>query len=110
MRAIPARNLGTRKGMNGLPVGFLFLLFGEYKLASPVFAHAGFPQYLQGYIHNEAVSFYRPFLARIIQPHTVFFGYAVGVLELWIAVSMIAGVMFTRAVVVLSGMALRGMR
>jgi uncharacterized membrane protein YphA (DoxX/SURF4 family) len=74
-----------------IATGFLFLLFGEYKLASPVFAHAGFPQYLQGYIHNEAVSFYRPFLARIIQPHTVFFGYAVGVLELWIAVSMIAG-------------------
>jgi uncharacterized membrane protein YphA (DoxX/SURF4 family) len=74
-----------------IATGFLFLLFGEYKLASPGFAHAGFPQYLQGYIQNEAVSFYRPFLAHIIQPHTVFFGYAVGVLELWIAVSMITG-------------------
>jgi uncharacterized membrane protein YphA (DoxX/SURF4 family) len=74
-----------------IATGFLFLLFGEYKLASPGFAHAGFPQYLQGYIQNQAVSFYRPFLAHIIQPHTVFFGYAVGVLELWIAVSMLTG-------------------
>ena len=71
--------------------GFLFFLFGEYKVASPVFAHAGFPQYLQGYINTEAVSFYRPFLAHVIQPHTVFFGYMVGILELWIAVSLILG-------------------
>jgi uncharacterized membrane protein YphA (DoxX/SURF4 family) len=74
-----------------IATGFLFLLFGEYKVASSAFAHAAFPQALQGYIQNDAVSFYRPFLAHIVQPHTVFFGYAVGVLELWIAVSMIAG-------------------
>src|SRR5207302_1201421 len=74
-----------------MATGFLFLLFGEYKVASSDFAHSGFPKYLQGYIQGEAVSFYRPFLAHVVQPHTVFFGYAVGVLELWIAVSMIAG-------------------
>ena len=74
-----------------IATGFLFLLFGEYKVASPDFAHSGFPKYLQGYIQGEAVSFYRPFLAHVVQPHTVFFGYAVGALELWIAVSMIAG-------------------
>jgi len=74
-----------------IATGFLFLLFGEYKVASSDFAHSGFPKYLQGYIQGEAVSFYRPFLANVVQPHTVFFGYAVGVVELWIAVSMIAG-------------------
>jgi len=74
-----------------IATGFLFVLFGEYKIASPAFAHTAFPQYLQGYIQNDAVSFYRPLLAHVVQPHTVFFGYAVGVLELWIAVSMIAG-------------------
>src|ERR1700746_1791165 len=70
--------------------GILFLLFGEYKVASPAFAHAGFPQYLQGYVQGSAVTFYRPILA-LLQPHAVFFGYLVGVVELAIAASMILG-------------------
>ena len=74
-----------------IATGLLFFLFGEYKVASPVFAHAGFPQYLQGYVNTDAVSFYRPFLVHVIQPHTVFFGYVVGILELWIAASLILG-------------------
>ena len=75
-----------------IATGFLFLLFGEYKVASPEFAYTSFAKYLQSYIQNDAISFYRSFLAHVVQPHTVFFGYAVGVLELWIAVSMITGV------------------
>jgi uncharacterized membrane protein YphA (DoxX/SURF4 family) len=74
-----------------IATGFLFLLFGEYKVASPAFAHADFQKYLQGYIQTEAVSFYRPFLAHVVWPHAVFFGYFVGALELWIALSLIAG-------------------
>jgi uncharacterized membrane protein YphA (DoxX/SURF4 family) len=70
--------------------GGLFLLFGEYKVATPDFAHAGFPHYLQGYVGGSAVSFYRPVLALLI-PHVVFFGYMVGVVELVIALSMILG-------------------
>jgi uncharacterized membrane protein YphA (DoxX/SURF4 family) len=71
--------------------GFLFFLFGEYKVASPEFAHRGFPQYLQGYIHGDALSFYRPLLAHVVLPHAVFFGYVVGVVELLIAVSLLLG-------------------
>ncbi len=71
--------------------GFLFLLFGEYKVATPAFAHAGFQQYLQGYIQTEAVSFYRPFLSHVVLPHAIFFGYVVGILELWIAASLLLG-------------------
>ena len=74
-----------------IATGFLFLLFGEYKIASPAFAHGGFQKYLEGYIHGEAVSFYRPFLEHVVLPHGVFFGYMVGVLELAIAVSLIGG-------------------
>jgi uncharacterized membrane protein YphA (DoxX/SURF4 family) len=70
--------------------GVLFLLFGEYKVASPAFAHTGFPQYLQGYVHGSAVSFYRPVLALLI-PHVVLFGYVVGIVELAIAASLILG-------------------
>lgn len=74
-----------------ISTGFLFLLFGEYKVAGPAFAHGGFQQYLQGYIQGDAVSYYRPFLAHVILPHAVFFGYAVGVLELFIAFSLLLG-------------------
>ncbi len=69
----------------------LFLLFGEYKLAGPGFAHGGFQGYLQGYINGSAVSFYRPFLARLVLPHAVSMGYVVGLLETFIGLSLFLG-------------------
>ncbi len=69
----------------------LFLLFGEYKVAGPAFAHGGFQAYLQEYISNSAVSFYRPVLATVVLPHAVFFGYVVGVVELAIGISLLIG-------------------
>ena len=71
--------------------GVLFLLFGEYKVADPGFAHGGFQQYLQGYMGGDAVAFYRPFLAHVVMPYAVFFGYFVGVLELCIGLSLVLG-------------------
>jgi uncharacterized membrane protein YphA (DoxX/SURF4 family) len=68
-----------------------FLLFGEYKLAGPGFAHGGFQTYLQGYINGEAVSFYRPFLAHVVLPHAIGLGYVVGVLETFIGLSLLVG-------------------
>jgi thiosulfate dehydrogenase (quinone) large subunit len=68
-----------------------FLLFGEYKLTGPEFAHGGLQTYLQDYIANGAVSFYRPFLAGVVLPHAVFFGYLVGVVELLIGISLLVG-------------------
>ncbi len=68
-----------------------FLLFGEYKVAGPGFAHGGFQTYLQEYIEHTAVSFYRPVLAGLFLPHAVFFGYGVGVVELLIGVSLLIG-------------------
>ena len=68
-----------------------FLLFGEYKVAGPDFAHGAFQAYVQDYIANSAVSFYRPVLAGLVLPHTVFFGYVVGVLELLIGLSLLLG-------------------
>lgn len=72
-------------------VSLFFLLFGEYKVAGPGFAHGAFQTYLQGYIANSAVGFYRPILERVMLPHAVFFGYAVGVVELLIGVSLLLG-------------------
>ena len=68
-----------------------FLLFGEYKVAGPAFAHGGFQSYLQDYIANGAVSFYRPVLSGLFLPHAVFFGYVVGVVELLIGTSFLLG-------------------
>ena len=68
-----------------------FLLFGEYKVAGSGFSHGGFQSYLQDYIANGAVSFYRPVLSGLILPHAVFFGYVVGVVELLIGISFLLG-------------------
>ena len=68
-----------------------FLLFGEYKLVGPGFARGAFQNYLQDYIANTAVGFYRPVLADVVLPHAVFFGYAVGVIELIIGISLLLG-------------------
>jgi len=68
-----------------------FLLFGEYKVAGPGFAHGAFENYLKDYIANSAVSFYRPVLSGLILPHAVFFGYVVGAVELLIGLSLLLG-------------------
>jgi thiosulfate dehydrogenase (quinone) large subunit len=78
-----------------------FLLFGEYKIAGPPFAHGGFQSYLQDYIANSAVGFYGPVLAQVILPHAVFFGYVVGALELLIGVSLLIG-LWVRAASILA--------
>ena len=101
---MPEKSLAQKTiSLARIATGILFLLFGEYKVATPAFAHANFQQYLQGYIEAEAVSFYRPLLARVVSPHAVFFGYAVGVFELWIALSLIAG-LFVRLSSILGGL------
>ena len=68
-----------------------FLLFGEYKVAGSEFAHSGFQTYLQDYISNSAVSFYRPVLSGLVLPHAVFFGYVVGSVELLIGIALLIG-------------------
>ncbi len=77
-----------------------FLLFGEYKLASPGFAHGGFQGFLHDYIASTAVAFYRPVLSGIVSPHAVFFGYTVGVLELLIGICLLLGLWVRPAAVV----------
>jgi uncharacterized membrane protein YphA (DoxX/SURF4 family) len=74
-----------------ISTAIFFLLFGEYKVADGGFAHGGFQGYLQGYIGGEAVGFYKPVLAHLILPHAVFFGYLVGVIELFVGVSLLVG-------------------
>jgi len=77
-----------------------FLLFGEYKVAGPGFAHGGFQTYLRDYIATTAVSFYRPVLVHIVLPHAVFFGYVVGIIELFIGICLLLGLCVRPACVV----------
>ena len=75
-----------------IATSLFFLLFGQYKVFGSGFAHGGFQQYLQGFIENGAVTFYQPFLANLILPHAVFFGYVVGAVEMFIGVSLLLGI------------------
>ena len=75
-----------------LAVGIFFIFFGQYKVFGSTFAQTGFAHYLDGYIHQTAVGFYRPVLSHIVLPHAVVFGYLVGVVELFIGISLILGV------------------
>ncbi len=85
------RKLATVIAVVRVATAIFFLLFGEYKLFGPGFAHDGFQQYLQGYIAESAVSFYRPVLASLILPHAVFLGYVVGAVEMFIGLSLLIG-------------------
>jgi len=42
-------------------------------------------------IHDPQVGLYRPVLVHLIQPHAVFFGYTVGVIELLVGISLLLG-------------------
>jgi thiosulfate dehydrogenase (quinone) large subunit len=76
-----------------------FVLFGQYKFGDN-FLHGGFQQYLQSFIESGAVSFYQPFLANLVLPHAVFFGYVVGLVEMFIGVCLLLGVWVRPASVV----------
>ena len=82
-----------------IATSLFFLFFGEYKLASPAFAHGGFQNYLHDYA-TTSVSLYRPILTGIIQPHAVFFGYLVGVIELFVGISLLLGLWVRPACIV----------
>ncbi|HEV2176779.1 MAG TPA: DoxX family protein [Terriglobia bacterium] len=69
--------------------GFIFILFGEYKLASPDFASGGISRWLAP---AAAFPFYRPFLSHAVLAHPAFWGYFVGAGELAIGVSLVLGI------------------
>jgi uncharacterized membrane protein YphA (DoxX/SURF4 family) len=86
--AIPFRTIALAR----MATSVFFLFFGEYKVFDPGFAHGGFQNYLHGYLDGGAVALYRPVLGKLVLPHAVFFGYAVGVVELFIGLSLLLGI------------------
>ena len=95
----PTSSLSKTIAVVRIATSVFFLLFGEYKVASPAFAHGGFQNYLHGYI-TTSVSLYRPVLTGLLQPHAVFFGYFVGVLELFVGVCLLLGLWVRAASVI----------
>lgn len=77
-------------GIARIVVGIMFLFFAQYKLMGKDFAHGGYAHYVTGYEEVTAVGFYKPFLRATLQ-HPVASGYAVGVAELLIGLSMLLG-------------------
>lgn len=75
-----------------MATSIFFLLFGQYKVFGWAFAHGGFQQYLQGFIQTGAVRFYASFLSNLVLPYAVFFGYVVGIAELFIGVCLLLGI------------------
>lgn len=73
-------------------VGVMFIMFAQYKLLHSDFAHGGYEKYVGGWVQESSVGFYKPFLRATLR-HPVASGYAVGVAELLIGLSMIAGFM-----------------
>ena len=86
------RRLSKTIAVVRVATAIFFLLFGEYKLFGPGFAHGGFQEYLRGYIEGTAVGFYRPILAHIVLPHAVVLGYTVGAVEMFIGVALLLGI------------------
>jgi uncharacterized membrane protein YphA (DoxX/SURF4 family) len=70
---------------------FFFILFGQYKLFSPAFVGGGFQQYLQSFIDTSAVSWYQPMLAGLVLPHAIFFGYVIGLVEMFVGLALLVG-------------------
>ena len=73
-----------------IAVGLMFIMFAQYKLLHGDFAHGGYAHYVNGWLDSTAVGFYKPFLRATLK-YQVASGYAVGVAELLIGISMVLG-------------------
>jgi uncharacterized membrane protein YphA (DoxX/SURF4 family) len=73
-----------------IAVGIMFIMFAQYKLLHRDFAHGGYEHYVNGWLDTTAVSFYKPFLRATLH-YPLASGYAVGVAELLLGLSMVLG-------------------
>ena len=71
--------------------GVVFVFFGVWKSFWPAFAYSHMGQAITQYVQHDAVGLYRGFLAGVVAPHPVFFGYVVGIGELLIGISLLIG-------------------
>jgi uncharacterized membrane protein YphA (DoxX/SURF4 family) len=74
-----------------LPRRFSFCCSANISWPGPALLTVRFKDIFTIYIANEAVSFYRPVLSGLVLPHAVVFGYVVGVVEIFIGLSLLLG-------------------
>ena len=90
--ATPSDSLGKAVAIARIGVGVLFVAFGQYKVFSPTFIHNGLRRSVENFVQqNQAVGFYKVFLAKVVLPHADAFGYVVGLGELAIGLALILG-------------------
>ena len=80
----------TAMAVARIVVGLMFIMFAQYKLLHPEFAHGGYEKTVSGYVQETALRAYKPFLRATLH-YPVASGYAVGVAELLIGASMVLG-------------------
>jgi uncharacterized membrane protein YphA (DoxX/SURF4 family) len=73
-----------------IAVGIMFLMFAQYKLLHRDFAHGGYEKTVRGWVDETSVRSYKPFLRATLH-YPVASGYAVGVAELLIGISLVLG-------------------
>jgi thiosulfate dehydrogenase (quinone) large subunit len=77
-----------------MAVGAIFLLFGEYKIVAPEFAHLSFGVWVRGFVdEGQAVGFYRAFLEGFVLAHPVLCARIVGWGEIAIGLSLLFGLL-----------------
>ncbi|MGI9101253.1 MAG: DoxX family membrane protein [Terriglobales bacterium] len=71
--------------------GIAFLVLGQYKVGSLEFAEVEFPIFLRDAIQGNAVAFYGHFLNSFVWDHTRSYAVLIGLMELFIGVSLVLG-------------------
>lgn len=91
MSAAPT-NAQKTIALSRFATGAMFLLFGEYKIAGPAFAHGGFEGWIHMFVNEgQAVGFYKTFLVNFVLVHPVLCARIVGWGELAIGLSLVLG-------------------
>jgi uncharacterized membrane protein YphA (DoxX/SURF4 family) len=76
-----------------ISIGIFFLIFSEYKLTSTKFIWRRMATYIGHFIDQGCYLFMRPLLQKLILPNAVLFGSIVSISELFIAISLITGIL-----------------
>jgi uncharacterized membrane protein YphA (DoxX/SURF4 family) len=87
---ISSGSSSTAMAVARIVIGLMFIMFAQYKLFGREFAHGGYAHYVTGWLDSTAVGFYKPFLRATLK-FPVASGYAVGVFEMLVGISMVLG-------------------
>ncbi|HVB34144.1 MAG TPA: DoxX family membrane protein [Patescibacteria group bacterium] len=76
-----------------IAVGILFLIFAQYKVWGPQFAHGGFADWIHLFLRHGAYPFMVPVLRGFVLAHAKYIAYLVGYGELCIGLGLLLGIL-----------------